>query len=83
MGMATIVSAVGGNMTSKEELKAINGILNIALAPTIRIERDAKSPYGVEYPMTTAERVQWLADELKKKNNELDAIAEEQAGEDL
>lgn len=81
--MDTIAFAVGGNMTPSKQLKEINGILNIALAPTIRIERDTKSPHGVEYPMTTAERVQWLADELKKKNDELDAIAEEQAGEDL
>lgn len=43
----------------KAELKNIAGILNLVYAPTIRIEND------VEYPMSQAERVQWLVDEYK------------------
>jgi hypothetical protein len=64
--------------TAAQQLKEIKGILNLALAPTIRIEKD-----DVEYPMTEAERVQWVVNELKDKQRELDNIAEDAAGEDL
>lgn len=53
---------------ASQQLKEIKGILNLALAPTIRIEK------GVEYPMSEAERVQWIVNELRDKNRELDAI---------
>jgi hypothetical protein len=68
-------------MTAAQQLKEIKGILNIALAPTLRFEGRGRKM--TEIPMTQVERVKWLADELRDKNNELQAIADEAAGEDL
>lgn len=73
-------------MTAAQQLKAIHDILNIALAPTIRIEwekRGKRVKDATEYPMTEVERVQWLANELRDKNKELQDIADDAAGEDL
>jgi len=47
-------------MNDTQQLKEIKCILDLALAPTIRIEKDT------EYPMSEAERVQWVVNELKK-----------------
>lgn len=64
-------------MTAAKQLKEIKDILNLALAPTIRIVK------GIEYPMSEAEQVQWLANELRNKKEALQDIADDAAGEDL
>lgn len=67
-------------MTAAQQLKEIKGILNLAFAPTIRMDN---KDGGTEYPMTQAERVQWVVNELWDKKKELDDIADEAAGEDI
>lgn len=68
-------------MTVSEQLKTIHGILNVALAPTLKIE--GRGNNACERPMSTVERVQWLANEYREAKRELDHLAEEAAGEDL
>ena len=70
-------------MTAAQQLKEIKGILNIALAPTIRIEYGKHKNDATEYPMTEVERVQWLADECREAKRELQNTADDAAGEDL
>lgn len=68
-------------MTPSQQLKEIKGILNMALAPTLKIERRGRSQ--VERPMTEVDRVQWLADEYREAKRELNNIAEDAAEENL
>lgn len=70
-------------MNAAQQLKAIKGILNVALAPTLRFEYGKRKNDITEYPMTEVERVQWLADELREAKRELQDIADDAAGEDL
>ena len=46
-------------MTAIQQLEEIKAILNVVFAPTIRIRE------GIEYPMSEAERVQWVVNELR------------------
>jgi hypothetical protein len=70
-------------MTAAQQLKEIKGILNTALAPTIRIKYGKRKGDETEYPMTQVDRVQWLAEQYREARRELESIAEDAAGEDL
>lgn len=61
-------------LTPVQQLKEIKAALNLAAAPTIRIE--GTGIRTTEYPMSEPERIKWLGDETLLCRNKISLLEE-------